>query len=118
MMARAKYEALEAPLQQLGARRVEATLLACLVEDGAQGTKDIVARTGLRQPEVSVGMQTLRDRGWVEAEAIPRKGKGRPMHKYVLVVPPAKVRAHYEAEGKAEIQAYQDAIKALKQRLG
>lgn len=118
MAARAKPDDLLDPLQRLGARRVEAALLACLLDQGPLGTKDIVARTGLRQPEVSVGMQTLRDRGWVEAESIPRKGKGRPMHRYALVVPPVKVRGFYEAEGRSAIKENQEAIKALKDRLG
>ena len=112
-----RYEQLEGPLQRLGARRVEAHLLACLALDGPQGTKDLVARTGLRQPEVSVGMQMLRDRGWVEAESIPRKGKGRPMHRYSLVAPAAAVRAFYETQGKASIEAYKRAMKALKEVL-
>lgn len=118
-MARpAPGEDIEEPLQRLGAKRVEATLLAMLLTEGAQGTKDIVDRTGLRQPEVSVGMQVLRERGWVEAEAVPRRGKGRPMHRYHLTVPPAAIRKHYESEGRKEIQAYKDAMQALKERLG
>jgi len=106
------------PLQRLGAKRVEATLLAVLLKEGSQGTKEIVEGTGLRQPEVSVGMQVLRDRGWVEAEAIPRRGKGRPMHKYRLVVEPQEIRKYFEAEGKKEIEAYKQAVQVLKERLG
>ncbi len=57
---------LEDALQQLGAKRIEATLVASLALQGALGTREIVERTGLRQPEVSVGMQVLRSRHWVE----------------------------------------------------
>lgn len=108
---------LHEPLQRLGAKRVEATLLDCLLENGSQGTKEIVDATGLRQPEVSVGMQILRERGWVEAEAIPREGKGRPMHRYRLVVPKAEIRRHYEAQGKAAIEEYRQAMDALRRGL-
>lgn len=100
-------------LQQLGAKRVEATLLAALVRRGAMGTQEIVDHTGLRQPEVSVGMRMLRDRDWVEAEAVPREGKGRPMHKYRLRAERGKVRAHYERMGRKSIEAYERAMKTL-----
>ena len=108
---------LQDALQQLGARRVEAALVASLVEEGPLGTRDIVQRTGLRQPEVSVGMQTLRERSWVEAEAMPRHGKGRPMHRYKLVAPAGAIRRHYEAEAKKTIGTVETAIDVLKRRL-
>src|ERR1041385_8889476 len=95
---------LQEALQRLGARRVEAALVATLAEAGPLGTRDIVDRTGLRQPEVSVGMQVLRDRNWVEAEPIPREGKGRPMHRYRLAVAAAQIRKHYEEQGRRAVE--------------
>jgi len=109
---------LQAALQRLGARRVEATLVAALSELGPLGTRDIVERTGLRQPEVSVGMQVLRSRDWVAAEAIPREGKGRPMHRYRLSVPAATVRRHYEALAKESIAGIEAAADVVRKRLG
>jgi predicted transcriptional regulator len=113
----AKQAELQEALQRLGARRVEATLLSSLVEQGSLGTKDIVEQTGLRQPEVSVGMQLLRERHWVEAEAIPRAGKGRPMHKYRLVADAETIRRHYENEGKRAIDAFNQAMTVLRRKL-
>lgn len=110
-------EDLQEALQQLGAKRVEAALLSALLTQGPLGTRDIVQQTGLRQPEVSVGMQVLRGRDWVAAEAIPREGKGRPMHRYKLVAEPAEVRRFYARQGKEAIQAYKDAIAQLEKRL-
>ena len=40
--------------------------------------------TGLRQPEVSLAMQELRRRGWVNKRDIKKEGKGRPVHAYHL----------------------------------
>lgn len=40
--------------------------------------------TGLRQPEVSLAMQELRRRGWVNKRDIKKEGKGRPVHAYRL----------------------------------
>lgn len=108
---------LQDALLLLGARRVESALLAALHEHGALGTQEIVALTGLRQPEVSVGMQELRHRGWVEASDIPREGKGRPMHRYTLAADLNSVRKFYEARGMKSIEQTQDAVETLRRAL-
>lgn len=113
-MPDAPKPALEEALQQLGAKRIEATLVARLAIDGALGTREIVERTGLRQPEVSVGMQVLRGRHWVVAEPVPREGKGRPMHRYRLVAAPADVLAHYESEGRRTIDRFNLALQTVR----
>ncbi len=48
---------------------------------------EIEKATGLRQPEVSIAMQELRRRRWVEKRDIKKEGKGRPVHSYKLAVP-------------------------------
>ena len=110
MLSKDKGPDLEDALQQLGAKRIEATLVASLALEGALGTREIVEKTGLRQPEVSVGMQVLRSRHWVEAEAVPREGKGRPMHRYRLVAQPAEMLAYYESEGRRTIDRFNTAM--------
>jgi predicted transcriptional regulator len=105
---------LEEALQQLGAKRIEATLVASLAKQGSLGTRDIVEKTGLRQPEVSVGMQMLRGRHWVEAETVPREGKGRPMHRYRLVARPSDILAFYESEGRRTIERFNDAMSTVR----
>ncbi len=104
-------------MQALGAKRVEAALLADLLEHGPSATDDIIGRTGLRQPEVSVGMRSLRDRGWVDSDPIPRQGKGRPMHKYRLVHDPEEVRKHYLEAGRDRIEQFRGAMQALEESL-
>lgn len=47
---------------------------------------EIEKATGLRQPEVSIAMQELRRRKWVEKRDIKKEGKGRPVHSYRLSV--------------------------------
>ena len=101
-------------LQRLGAKRVEAALVASLAEGEALGTRDIVEKTGLRQPEVSVGMQELRQRHWVAFDAVPRVGKGRPMHRYRLVADADAIRAYYESQAKGVIEAFERALSVVK----
>jgi predicted transcriptional regulator len=104
-------------LQQLGAKRVEAALVASLAEGQALGTRDIVEKTGLRQPEVSVGMQELRDRHWVAFDAVPRQGKGRPMHRYRLVANREDIRSYYESQARGVMAAFESALSVVRQRL-
>ncbi len=60
---------------------------------------EIEKATGLRQPEVSIAMQDLRRRRWVEKRDIKKEGKGRPVHAYRLAVPFEEI---VETIGKAE----------------
>ena len=92
--------ALSDALQRVGASRVEAALLDLLSREPDVSTKEAVEATGLRQPEVSVGMRELVDRDWVECAPIPREGRGRPMHRYRLVASSAQLLTHYEALGR------------------
>ena len=106
--------ALVTAVQALGASRVEALLVGHLLKHGQAATSDLMATTGLRQPEVSVGMRVLRERGWVQAEPIPRAGKGRPMHAYRLVAPAATVRNYYEGLGQAAMRRFETALHDLR----
>jgi predicted transcriptional regulator len=116
-MPRTNGHDLEAALQRLGAKRVEAILVSLLAHEKALGTRQIVEQSGLRQPEVSVGMRELRRRGWVEADAVPARGKGRPMHRYHLVVSAATVRRHYEEQGKRTLAGFEQALRLVRQKL-
>lgn len=100
-------------LQRLGASRIEAMLVLHLLRHSQTSTAAIIEATGLRQPEVSVGMRDLRRRGWVATRTLPREGKGRPMHGYELALTPSDVVAHYRATGQAELDAYASAMAAL-----
>ena len=108
---------LQTALQRLGAKRVEAVLVSLLSQEGDLGTRQIVQSSGLRQPEVSVGMRELRRRGWVEADPIAGQGKGRPMHRYHLSVSPGVLRRHYEEQGKRTVADFEQALKLVRQKL-
>lgn len=97
----------------LGAKRVEALLVSCLASQAPLATEEVVKRTGLRQPEVSVGMRTLRERDWVESEPIPREGKGRPMHRYMLAVDPSQIYEHYAQAAQEQIASLQESLREL-----
>ena len=75
-------------LQSLGLPRTEATAIVCLKDCKELRSLHIELVSGLRQPEVSVAMRPLKDRGWVDERSEKKnKGKGRPVKYYQLTVP-------------------------------
>ena len=53
-------------------------------DKGEVTSVEIERETGLRQPEVSIAMQWLRRKGWINKRNMKKEGKGRPIHGYKL----------------------------------
>ncbi|MCL6090620.1 MAG: ArsR family transcriptional regulator [Candidatus Thermoplasmatota archaeon] len=53
-------------------------------DKGEVTSVEIERETGLRQPEVSIAMQWLRRKGWINKRNMKKEGKGRPIHGYRL----------------------------------
>jgi len=65
---------------------------------------DIEKETHLLQPQVSVAIQELRNRGWVEKQDIKKKGKGRPVHHYRLKKELPDIISSFEQHKIKEVQ--------------
>ena len=78
---------------------------------------DIEKATGLRQPEVSIAMQELRRRRWVEKRDIKKEGKDRPVHGYRLTVPFVSIIDILAREVRAKIEDLEATIRKLKNAL-
>ena len=102
-------------LQGLGVNRNVANLITYLkdVEEGS--SRDIEMATGLRQPEVSIAMGTLRNMGWLSEHDVKSPGKGRPMKIYALRATIDEIIEHYEAEKTQESGRTIEAIQRLKE---
>ena len=74
---------------------------------------EIEKATGLRQPEVSIAMQELRRRKWVDKRDIKKEGKGRPVHAYHLSVAWPEILGQLDREEQAKM----DRIEANRRRL-
>jgi len=68
----------------------------------------------LRQPEVSVAMQQLMNKGWVQKRHKKKKGKGRPVHIYKLTSPIDTIINNFEKEKIKEINTIQKDLTDLK----
>ena len=77
-------------------------------------SSDIEKGAGLRQPEVSIAMQELSDRGWISKRNQKKEGKGRPIYIYSLQTPISTIMKHIEEEKTEEIQTIQQDLTELK----
>src|SRR3990170_8636343 len=77
---------------------------------------EIEKATGLRQPEVSIAMQELRRRRWVDKRDIKKEGKGRPVHAYRLASPFADIVETIAREERQKIEEIQGTLRRLKRR--
>ncbi|MCX6652171.1 MAG: ArsR family transcriptional regulator [Methanomassiliicoccales archaeon] len=76
---------------------------------------EIEVSTALRQPEVSIAMQELRRRKWVNKRDIKKEGKGRPVHAYRLSIPFEKILEALEKDERKRIERIVSNIELLKQ---
>jgi len=81
-LARSLIEALEA----VGVRRNMATIIVYLTDLEEATSRDIEKGSGLRQPEVSIAMNTLREKGWIAERDKKKEERGRPPKLYKLTV--------------------------------
>jgi len=75
---------------------------------------EIEQGAGLRQPEVSVAVQELRQRGWVAKQDLKNKGKGRPVHVYKSMVQLSEIMENIEQEKLREFETVENNISKLK----
>jgi predicted transcriptional regulator len=71
----------------------------------------------LRQPEVSVALKKLEEKGWVEKRSIKRGTKGRPLSSYKLSVPPEKIIDFFEEKKLDEIDKTKENVEKLREKV-
>lgn len=75
-------------LQKLNVSKPVAKALACLLSTDQITSREVERRSRLRQPEVSIAMNYLKENNWVDVEeVINKQGRGRPTKVYSLIVP-------------------------------
>lgn len=89
---------LAAALRSLGLASNVAAMVAYLSDAEAATSREIEVGTGLRQPEVSVGMKALRSRDWIREQEIRSERKGRPLKVYALKATVGEIVRQLEGE--------------------
>jgi|GEM_PF-192892 len=100
-------------LYNLGLPKNIATVIVFLHENGKCISQQIEQKTGLRQPEVSIAMKELAEKGWLGKEVSRRKRKGRPIYQYYLAVPPKTIISTLRAEHEKRIAQIEEIFKKL-----
>ena len=75
---------------------------------------DIEYGARLRQPEVSVAMHHLEEKGWITKRDQKKEGKGRPIYIYKLTSPIDNIIETFEKEKLQEIESVKKDFKELK----
>jgi len=75
---------------------------------------DVEYGARLRQPEVSIAMHHLEEKGWITKRDQKKEGKGRPIYIYKLTSPIDNIIETFEKEKLQEIESVKKDIKELK----
>jgi predicted transcriptional regulator len=102
-------------VETVGVRRNVATIIVYLKDLDEVTTRDIEKGGGLRQPEVSIAMRTLREMGWIAERDIKTEGRGRPIRLYRLTASIEDIIGHYEEMKHTESFRAIEAIQRLKE---
>jgi len=104
-----------AALQAVGVRRNVANIIVYLKDLDEATARDIEMGSGLRQPEVSIAMRTLREMGWIAEREVKKEGRGRPMKLYRLTMPIDDIIGYYEEMKRIESSRAMQFIEKLKE---
>ena len=75
---------------------------------------DVEQGADLRQPEVSIAMTELMQRGWVKKRNLKKEGKGRPVHIYKPATNLYEILKTFEQEKLKEVENVKKDITELK----
>ena len=81
-------------------------------------SREIEIGANLRQPEVSLAMKELRERGWVKMRELKRKGKGRPLKCYKLTVDLRDIAKGLIEKKREELKKLEEKLKELEKAIG
>jgi len=109
-----KEEIAEA-LISLGLGRPVARTLAYLINGDEATSDELENGTGLLQPEVSIVMRYLTERGWINEREEKKVGKGRPYKIYSIKVGFTDIIAQLETQQKKAVDEAQVKIERLKE---
>ena len=99
---------------ELGMPRNLAKTLLYISQVNECRSAEIEHGANLRQPEVSVAMHVLQQKGWIKKRDLKKKGKGRPVHLYKLTSPITEIVGNFEKEKMKEIKNVKDDLEQLK----
>ena len=110
-----KDEEIAGALISLGMSRNVAMALSYLQNTNAARSVDLERVARLRQPEVSIAMRQLKERGWISERDEKKPGKGRPNKIYSLKVDFGEIIAQLEKKQRTSVDELKAKIEKLKE---
>lgn len=102
-------------LMKAGLQKNVAKTLVYIAGKDETKSREIESEMRLRQPEVSIAMQIIRERGWVTKRDIKKEGKGRPVHAYSLKNDFEDIISEIEEEQRQKIEEIEDNLNKIKE---
>ena len=102
-------------LIKAGLQKNVAKTLVYIAGEEETKSREIESDMRLRQPEVSISMQIIRERGWVTKRDIKKEGKGRPVHAYSLRKDFEEIISEIEEEQRQKIEEIEDNLNKIKE---
>ena len=102
-------------LQRFNYFHIDAKILTYMLREKTAMSKQIEHDMGLRQPEVSIGINRLMAQEIIRKTEVCTPGKGRPAHEYHLKMKPGAVKARiikYADEQIAEKVSWLEEMKS------
>jgi predicted transcriptional regulator len=109
-----REEELASLLTDVGMKRNVAKVLVYLANTEKATSREIERGTDLRQPEVSIAMRTLGEKGWIVNVESKAECKGRPVKIYSLSKSIGEIIDIIESDKKTEIQSQLELIKNVR----
>jgi len=88
----------------IGVPRIVAKVLVFLANTPEATSRDIERGADLRQPEVSIAMQYLKEQDWITSRLVRTESIGRPLNVVSLSRPITEIIECIQIEKKDEIQ--------------
>lgn len=105
-------------LDRLNIPKRDARILLCILKKDGIMAMEIERNADLRQPEVSMGTNALKKRGWIRMEKIKKKGKGRPYYRFYIAKPKEAIISDIQEKMQERIQKEKQNIDVLYDLLG
>ena len=101
-------------MRDLGTSKNVAKAVIFLSKTGEATSQAIETAILLKQSEVSVAINSMRDKGWIAAKSIKKGGKGRPTQMYSLNLSLRRIVKDIEADKGIEMEEMKKKIAQLK----
>lgn len=101
-------------LEKADIHRNQAYVLAYLAKNEDRTSLDIQKATGLKQPEVSMAVTHLEERGWISKKSIHLGKSGRPHFEYRLEKSVPEILDDIEETATARIREIRDTMDDLR----